>query len=229
MIFSGGVPQLVVEAHLADSCRRIRGIGMSCLTIHMVVVRQFACRFIEMAASNTNVSRSVVFADPPGSDRFVAATVPLKEMNNEFMNTSFTKAVGCQAFKGGCEAMQKYYRFSEHVPMGEHWRHKYLLDLDGMGYSARVMALLASDSAVIKTTIYREFFTEWIQPWCVPYLYMLGSRGSTDACLKKVTLYPPFTILQGDIQHSCFLLWGIAFDAQSRQLLIPHYITYPAR
>lgn len=81
------------------------------------------------------------------------------------MNTAFTKAVGCGGFPGGCEGMQRHYRFSKHVPMGELWRHKYLLDVDGMGYSARVMALLASDSAVLKATVYREFFTEWIQPW----------------------------------------------------------------
>lgn len=123
-----------------------------------------------MAAGDTNETRSVVFADQAGSGRFITATVPLREMNNEFMNTSFTKAVGCSGFKGGCDAMKQYYRFAEHVPMGEHWRHKYLIDVDGMGYSARVMALLTSDSAVVKATIYREFFTDWIQPWCVTSL-----------------------------------------------------------
>lgn len=131
-----------------------------------------------MAAIDTNASRSVVFADPPGSSNFVTAMVPLREMNDEFMNTAFTKAIGCRGFKGGCRGLQRYYRFAEHVPMGEHWRHKYLLDIDGMGYSARVMALLASDSAVIKSTVYREFFTDWIQPWCVSHtrIYIASTR-----------------------------------------------------
>ncbi|KAF8582381.1 glycosyltransferase family 90 protein [Ramaria rubella] len=122
-------------------------------------------RFIEMAGSKTNTTRTVVFEDPPGTGHYTTATVPLASMNNEFMNTAFTKAVGCQSFPTGCDGMLRHYRFSETVPMGEHWRHKYLIDMDGMGYSARMMALLASDSAVLKATVYREFFTDWIQPW----------------------------------------------------------------
>lgn len=34
-----------------------------------------------------------------------------------------------------------------------------------MGYSGRFMAFMASDSAVIKSTVYKEYFTDWIQPW----------------------------------------------------------------
>jgi len=61
--------------------------------------------------------------------------------------------------------MERDHRFADPVPLGEHWRHKYLIDFDGMGYSARLFALLASDSAVVKSTVYREFFSDWIQPW----------------------------------------------------------------
>jgi Glycosyl transferase family 90 len=179
-----------------------------------------------MAASNSNDTRSVVFADPSGSGRFVTATVPVADMNNEFMNTTFTKAVGCGGFEGGCEGMQKHYRFSEHVPMGEHWRHKYLVDVDGMGYSARVMALLASDSAVLKATIYREFFTDWIQPWCVFHLYRPGvSGGMWLMCgiltWRQVALHPALTVLQGDLQYPCLLFRAVTLHAQLRQLLRP--------
>ncbi|KAF8712487.1 hypothetical protein AX14_013057 [Amanita brunnescens Koide BX004] len=34
-----------------------------------------------------------------------------------------------------------------------------------MSYSGRFMSFLASDSAPIKSTIYEEFFSDWIQPW----------------------------------------------------------------
>lgn len=61
--------------------------------------------------------------------------------------------------------MEKEHRFAEYVPLGEHWKYKWLVDFDGMGYSARVFALLASESAVVKSTIYREFWSDWIQPW----------------------------------------------------------------
>ena len=146
-----------------------------------------------MAAGSTNATRSVVFADPPESNNFVKAEVPVEEMNAEFMDTAFTKAVGCTGFAGGCKAMESYYRFMPPVPMGEHWRHKYLIDFDGMSYSARLLALLASDSAVIKSTVYREFFSDWIQPWWVLHALQWVRRHG-DGC-AQAALHPVVAIV----------------------------------
>ncbi|KZT40170.1 capsular associated protein [Sistotremastrum suecicum HHB10207 ss-3] len=122
-------------------------------------------RFIRMASDSSDANRTIVFPWPPESENYVTAQVPVKDLNADFMDTAFTKAVGCQQYPGGCPAMQADHRFSEAVPLGEHWRHKYLVDFDGMGYSARVFAFLASESAVLKSTVYREFFSDWLQPW----------------------------------------------------------------
>lgn len=43
--------------------------------------------------------------------------------------------------------------------------YKYLLDLDGNGWSARFKRLLSTNSVVLKSTIFPEWFTEHIQPW----------------------------------------------------------------
>jgi hypothetical protein len=105
----------------------------------------------------------VTFAWPPTSKtQFKTVDVPVADLNSELIDAAFTKAVGCG---DDCTAMQREYRFETPVPLGAHWRHKFLIDFDGMGYSARLFALLASDSAVIKSTVYREFFSDWIQPW----------------------------------------------------------------
>ena len=133
--------------------------------LSLVDYSHITSRFLEMATTDSNATRSVVFAASPGSKNYVTAEVPLQEMNNDLMDTAFTKAVGCDGFPGGCEGMKKYYRFSKSVPLGEHWKHKFLVDFDGMGYSARAMSFLASDSAMIKSTVYREYFSDWIQPW----------------------------------------------------------------
>jgi hypothetical protein len=47
--------------------------------------------------------------------------------------------------------MRKDHRFADAVPMGENWRHKYLIDLDGMGYSARLFALVRTQLICIGT------------------------------------------------------------------------------
>ncbi|GJJ14704.1 hypothetical protein Clacol_008971 [Clathrus columnatus] len=121
-------------------------------------------RFVEMAGSESNITRRVLFKDPK-SKQLVSADASLGSINNEIMDVGFTRATACKPETGGCDAIYKRFRFAETVPLGEHWRHKYLIDLDGMGYSARSMAFLASGSALLKSTVYREFFTDWIQPW----------------------------------------------------------------
>ena len=129
---------------------------------------RYASRFLRTSSDKSDANRTVVFADPPGTDSFTYAKLPIKQLNVDFMDTAFTKAVGCMHYNpGGCEGLRRDHRFADAVPLGEHWRHKYLIDLDGMGYSARLFAFLASDSAVLKSTVYREYFSDWIQPWCV--------------------------------------------------------------
>jgi len=96
-----------------------------------------------MASDHSNANKTVVFADPPGTNNFISAPVAVKDLNEEMMDVAFTKAVGCTQYPGGCDGMRKDHRFADAVPMGENWRHKYLIDLDGMGYSARLFALVS--------------------------------------------------------------------------------------
>lgn len=119
-----------------------------------------------MTSDQSNNNRSVVFR-PPGSRAYVEADLPMHSLNDDMMDIAFVKAVGCTQYPGGCDGMRKDHRFDDPVPLGENWRHKYLIDIDGMGYSARFFSLLMSESAVLKTTVYREFFSDWIQPWYV--------------------------------------------------------------
>jgi hypothetical protein len=101
-------------------------------------------RFIKMTSDQSDVEKTVVFADPPGTNNFVSADVPISQLNEDMMDVAFTKAVGCTQYPGGCDGMRKDHRFADAVPLGENWRHKYLIDVDGMGYSARLFALVRS-------------------------------------------------------------------------------------
>ncbi|KAG9101401.1 capsule-associated protein CAP1 [Ceratobasidium sp. 370] len=121
-------------------------------------------RFVRMASTPSALNKTVVYAHPSKPNAFFAHHVPQVELNTHMVDVAFTKSVGCMHYPGGCAAMRKEMRFSDPVPLGEHWRHKYVLDLDGQSYSARFFAFLASQSAVIKATVYREFYSDWIQP-----------------------------------------------------------------
>lgn len=112
---------------------------MSFLSVHLVANH---ISFLKLASDSSEVNKTVVFADPPGTDNFISAPVPVGPMNKDMMDVAFTKAVGCTQYPGGCDGMRKNHRFADNVPLGENWRHKYLIDVDGMGYSARLFALV---------------------------------------------------------------------------------------
>ncbi|OBZ76168.1 Beta-1,2-xylosyltransferase 1 [Grifola frondosa] len=123
-------------------------------------------RFVRMASDKSSANRTIVFADPPGSKNYVYADVPAASLNDEIMDVAFVNVVDHSNFPGGLEALINAHRFDDGgVNLGDHWKHKYLVDLDGMGYSGRFFSFMESDSAVMKATVYREFFSDWIQPW----------------------------------------------------------------
>ncbi|KAJ3571640.1 hypothetical protein NP233_g3610 [Leucocoprinus birnbaumii] len=109
--------------------------------------------------------RAVTFADPPTSNTYKTTLVPLTHLNTELMDAAFVKSVGSDSYPGGEKALKRDHRFGDSVPLGEHWKYRYLVDLDGMSYSGRFLAFLASDSVPIKSTVYEEWFSDWIQPW----------------------------------------------------------------
>ena len=119
-----------------------------------------------MTSDKSNTTRIVTFQDPTSAtSNYVAAVVPLAKLNEEIMDAAFVKAVGVDSYPGGQAALERDHRFGDTVPLGKHWSYKYLIDMDGMSYSGRFLAFLASDSVPIKSTVYDEFFTDWIQPW----------------------------------------------------------------
>lgn len=116
-----------------------------------------------MASDMSGANKTVTFADPPASSNFVSMKVPAWALNNEVMDAAFVKSVGY--YPDGPEALARDHRFDDAVTLGKHWAYKYLVDLDGMSYSGRFMAFLASDSVVLKATVYQEYFSDWMVPW----------------------------------------------------------------
>ncbi|KAF8918437.1 glycosyl transferase family 90-domain-containing protein [Mucidula mucida] len=45
------------------------------------------------------------------------------------------------------------------------WQYKYIIDVDGNGWSGRFKQLMSSKSLVFKSTVYPEWFLDRVQPW----------------------------------------------------------------
>ena len=119
-----------------------------------------------MASDKSTDNRTVVFHSPPSSKSIYTKTsVPIADLNNDIMDVAFVRLTGYANYPGGRTALRKQHRFDKSVPLGEHWQYKYLADVDGTGPSGRFFAFLASDSVPVKSTVYSEFYSDWIQPW----------------------------------------------------------------
>ncbi|KAJ3715197.1 hypothetical protein C8R42DRAFT_613390 [Lentinula raphanica] len=114
-----------------------------------------------LANSSSSTSKSANANDVP----LTAHKIPAATLNKALMDVAFVKASNADQYPGGLEKLMAEHRFSGSVYLGGHWQYKYLLDLDGMSYSGRFMSFLASDSVPLKSTVYEEFFSEWIEPW----------------------------------------------------------------
>ena len=119
-----------------------------------------------MANDQSSYNHTITYADPPNSSRFISTRVPISSPNEEIIDVAFVEAVGDENDPGGVAAIGQDFRFDHAVALGEHWAYKYLLDLDGMSHSGHFMGFVANDSVVLKATVYREYFSDWIQPWC---------------------------------------------------------------
>ncbi|KAJ7638349.1 glycosyl transferase family 90-domain-containing protein [Roridomyces roridus] len=59
----------------------------------------------------------------------------------------------------------EYGIYGEHSPREDVYRFKYLFDVDGNSFSGRYHGLLKSGSLVFKSTIFTEYFSDWLKPF----------------------------------------------------------------
>ena len=75
-------------------------------------------------------------------------------------------ALACDPQLGECAEQERLgYKVVVPGPLSEGWKHKYLLDLDEVGLSPRFPAFMESKSAVVKASVQKEFWQDWIVPW----------------------------------------------------------------
>jgi hypothetical protein len=134
------------------------------LLLHVSANRFY--RFVRMATMPGTDNRTIVFADPPSSSNYVFTKMPETALA-DVLDVAFVSSVDHVSYPGGLQQQMVDHRFDDAVLLRDHWSHKYILDLDGASYSGKFFAYLASDSAVVKSSIYTEFYSDWIQPWYV--------------------------------------------------------------
>lgn len=84
---------------------------------------------------------------------------------------------------GDCEVQEAALGLGEKTDFQSHWRHRFLLDADGAGFSGRFLPFLQSHSVPFKSAIFREWYDSRLTPWkhFVPVDVRLHSLWSTVA------------------------------------------------
>jgi hypothetical protein len=81
----------------------------------------------------------------------------------DLMNVHFQHVYQCDP--GDCDAQKEYFGIADSVAQQDHWKWKYLLDMDGNAFSGRFYAFLKSHSLVFKMAVFREWHADWLKPW----------------------------------------------------------------
>ncbi|GAA6028212.1 hypothetical protein JCM8097_006919 [Rhodosporidiobolus ruineniae] len=103
---------------------------------------------------------------PPGVESLIEKNVSTLALMNRYVDFAFTGKEGqCSEDDGSCEAVRQMFDFQRSFGWNEANEYKYMLDLDGNAWSGRFHRLLSSNSAVLKSTIFPEWYAGWIQPW----------------------------------------------------------------
>ncbi|EIN13340.1 hypothetical protein PUNSTDRAFT_58013 [Punctularia strigosozonata HHB-11173 SS5] len=64
-----------------------------------------------------------------------------------------------------CPVLEDMFDWRENMDTREAGRYKYVMDVDGNGWSSRFKRLITSHAVVLKATVYPEWFSRRIQPW----------------------------------------------------------------
>lgn len=87
-----------------------------------------------------------------------------KVVNDQFMDMSFSGAPA-QCDPATCDKMRDVIDFKPTMGLEEQNLYRYLMDVDGNGWSGRFHRLLSTNAAVLKSTIFPEWYQDRIIPW----------------------------------------------------------------
>ena len=96
-------------------------------------------------------------------------------LNSRLFDGAFTKVVGCAPRQ--CHAEASFFHLLPPTNRHQALHSRLVFDIDGNGISGRYYQLLASKSAVLKQTLFREWHDDRLVPW---YHYIPVSLGMEE-------------------------------------------------
>ena len=126
---------------------------------------------VRLTALTNSATKDVVkpvYATTSDNKTLIVYEASLGSLNSHFFDMSFTgKPIACREDDGTCDAMLRHLHWDKKGFMnnGEANEYKYIMDVDGNGWSGRFHRLMSSNAAVLKSQGYTEWWSDRIQPW----------------------------------------------------------------
>lgn len=124
-------------------------------------------RFVHLANfTKPSTSLDLLLPDKGNTNKHVYQSVPLSSvLSATTIDVTFVgEPVRCR--DEGCDAQARELPFTTvSVDFQDHWKYKYLFDLDGAGMSGRFLPFLESRSLVFRAATFRQWFDERLTPW----------------------------------------------------------------
>ena len=155
---------------------------------------------LHFMSHETKGKKSVLWADEDGTAR--EDTFSVKEMNENWLDTSYAgEPVQCD--EETCKLMREIIDFAPTMGLEQSYEYKYMIDVDGSafeasirlthadGWSGRFHRLMSTKAAVLKTTIFPEWYAQRIQPWlqCVAETRLANARSFIPVKVDYSDLY----------------------------------------
>lgn len=126
-------------------------------------------RFVYLTSQNTShpSSQQTVLVPHPNSEHeYMYTSISTHALAAQIStDASFVDVVRCSAEHDCPDQLSTFSPLGTSVDFQAHWKHKYLLDLDGAGFSGRFLPFLESKSLVFKAALFREWYDSRLAPW----------------------------------------------------------------
>ncbi|GAA6021125.1 hypothetical protein JCM10207_003377 [Rhodosporidiobolus poonsookiae] len=104
--------------------------------------------------------------DRPGAPEPVEKlTGAAHDFADEYLDVKFQGYPQQCGDEAACAKFEREFEWDGYMSEEEQNQYKYVIDVDGNGWSGRFHRLMASNSLVLKSTIFPEWYADRIQPW----------------------------------------------------------------
>ncbi|TXT04883.1 hypothetical protein VHUM_03966 [Vanrija humicola] len=96
----------------------------------------------------------------------VVEEYPVKQMVEEWFDIGLAgRPHQCNEEDGTCEEAKREFEWRDTVRGEKALLYKYVIDVDGNGWSSRFRRLLLGNNVVLKSTAFPEWFNDFLVPW----------------------------------------------------------------